>query len=162
VIGAPRSISVSEQQRRIRRVTSLCAELGFVGNIEYRHVYSQSGGAQYCIGPTADDDIMVLYAEAFERDANPEDYDLEALIAHECGHQRLHRDANLRSVLDKFPGDHFEEILASLVGSILLGGSGTAQTLVLKATAELTDLGVSPDHARGFLERLERLLRQLL
>src|SRR6202041_2719843 len=97
---------------------------------------------QYCIGPSADDDIMVLYAEAIERDADPEDFKLDALIAHECGHQRLIRDAKLRPLVAKFPGEDFEEILASLVGFILLGESESAQTLRWKATAELHDLGV--------------------
>ena len=85
-------ISAEELETRHRRVMSISVDLGFVGSVEYRHVYSRSGGAQYGIGPSADDDIMVLYAEAFERDADPADFNLEALIAHECGHQRLHRD----------------------------------------------------------------------
>ena len=40
-------------------------------------------------------------------DANPDDFRLEALIAHECGHQRLLRVENLREVLAKFP-EEFE------------------------------------------------------
>ena len=59
-------------------------------------------GAQYFIGKSADHDIIVVFAEAFERDANPDDFRLEALIAHECGHQRLLRVKNLHEVLAKF------------------------------------------------------------
>ncbi len=125
----PSPISTTELQARRRRISAISVALGFVGHVEYRHVYSRSGGAQYGIGPSVDDDIMVLYAEAFERDADPEDFGLEALIAHECGHQRLHRDSKLRAVLAKFPGERFEEILASVVGAILLDESESAQTL---------------------------------
>src|SRR5438552_19114098 len=116
----PKPISSVESRARIRRITALASEFGFTGTVEYRHVYSRSGGAQYCIGSGAEDDIMAVYAEAFERDADPEDFSLEALIAHECGHQRLARDPKLGQVLAKFPGARLEEILASVVGSILL------------------------------------------
>jgi hypothetical protein len=133
-----------------------------VGRTEYRHVHSQSGGAQYCIGPSANDDLLVLYAEAFERDADPEDFRLEALIAHECGHQRLIRNSNLRTILAKFPGEQFEETLASLVGSLLLSESETSQTLVWKATAELGQLGMTAASTVQYIERLRHLLRHYL
>ncbi len=119
----PAAITAMEKTARIRRIAAIASGMGFVGDVEYRHVYSQSGGAQYGIGPSADYDIRVVFAEAFERDENPEDFALEALIAHECGHQRLHRDLKLRPVLAKFPGDELEEVLASLIGSILRPGS---------------------------------------
>jgi hypothetical protein len=102
---------------------------------------------------------MVMYAEAFERDANPDDFPLEALIAHECGHQRLLRVENLREVLAKFP-EEFEEILASLVGSILLGATVSSQTLVWKATAELAEMRIiSAENTVHFVERLRQVLR---
>src|SRR6266404_5194724 len=90
------------------------------------------------------------------------DFRLEALIAHECGHQRLHRNPKLRPVLARFPGEEFEEILASLVGSILLGESESSQTLVWKAAAELTDLGATVAYAERLVERLIDILRKLL
>jgi len=152
----------AEQRARSRRITAIADSFAFTGDVEYRHVYSRSGGAQYGIGPTADDDIMVVYAEAFERDADPDDFRLEALIAHECGHQRLHRNPKLRSVLAKFPGEAYEEILASLVGSILLEELDSSQTLVWKAVAELTDLGVTIASAQSLVERLTDILRKLL
>jgi hypothetical protein len=55
-----------------------------------------------------------VYAEAFERDNDPDDFRLEALIAHECGHQRLHRDPKLRSVLAKFPDDDLKAQLETV------------------------------------------------
>ena len=158
----PATITTEEKTARIRRITEIASGLSFVGDVEYRHVYSQTGGAQYGIGPSAEDDIIVVFAEAFERDADPDDFRLEALIAHECGHQRLHREPKLRPVLAKFPGDELEEILASLVGSILLREAATSQTLVWKATAELTDLGMTVEQAKAFADRLEKLLRKLL
>jgi hypothetical protein len=158
----PEPISRGEQRARIRRITEIADRFGFTGDVEYRHVYSRSGGAQFGIGPSADDDIMVVYAEAFERDADPDDFRLEALIAHECGHQRLHRNPKLRPVLARFPGEEFEEILASLVGSILLGESESSQALVWKAAAELTDLGATIAYAERLVERLIDILRKLL
>lgn len=157
----PEPISRAEQRARTRRITEIADGFGFTGDAVYRHVYSRSGGAQYGIGPSPDDDIMVVYAEAFERDADPDDFRLEALIAHECGHQRLHRDPKLRPVLAKFPGEEFEEILASLVGSILLGELDSSQTLVWKAVADLTDLGVTVEYANHLVERLIDILRKL-
>lgn len=161
-LGQPEPISAAEQRRRSQRISGVASDLGFVGNVEYRHLYSQSGGAQYCLGLSMQDDIIVVYAEAFERDANPEDFDLEALIAHECGHQRLLRDKNLRKVLEKFPGEKLEEILASVVGSILLGETPAATTLVWKATAELSNMGMGEQNTIQFIERLRLLLRNFL
>jgi len=158
----PEPISSPEYRARRRRTTRIGRRLGFSGPIEYRHVYSRSGGAQYCIGPSANDDILILYAEAFERDADPADFTLEAIIAHECGHQRLIRSRNLRAILAKFPGEKMEEVLASLVGSILLGEMEPWQTLVWKATAELCQLGMGNESAMHFAERLRQILRTCL
>jgi hypothetical protein len=158
----PKPISAAQHRALVRRASRIARGLGFIGGIEYRHVHSRSGGAQYCIGPSAVDDLLVLYAEAFERDADPDDFSLEALIAHECGRQRLIRNAGLRSVLAKFPGERLEEVLASLVGSLLLGESEAAQTLVWKATAELGELGMSAESTVHFIERMRLLLRHFL
>src|SRR5262249_5035267 len=101
-------------------------------------------------------------AEAFERDADPDDFDLDALVAHECGHQRLIRDPNLRKILAKFAGEQFEEILASLIGSIRLGESESAGTLVWKATAERGVLQMTAASTAHFVERLRNVLRKFL
>ena len=108
-------ISATEMEARLCRIVAISAGLGVIGSVEYRHVHSQSGGAQYCIGPSADDDIMVVDAEAFERDADPQDFRLDAMIAHECGHQRLLRDPRLIPLAVRFPGEDYEETLASLM-----------------------------------------------
>lgn len=158
----PKPISAAERRSRLRRSDQICRRLGFVGRIEYRHVYSRTGGAQYCVGPSTDSDLLVLHAEAFERDADPDDFSLEALIAHECGHQLLIRRPDLQTVLAKFQIDPFEEILASLVGSLLLDDDSAAQTLVWKATAELGQIGMSAEATVAFVERLRRLLRNVI
>ena len=87
---SPRALTTAERRSRRSHVVRLQRELGFVGRIEYRHVYSQTGG-QYARGSTADEDLLTVYAEAFERDADPEDFSLEAILAHEHGHQLLAR-----------------------------------------------------------------------
>jgi hypothetical protein len=155
-------ISAQEQDQRLQRVVTITKALGFVGTVEYRHASSESGGAQYCPGQVADHDIMLVYAEAFDRDADPTDFALEAIVAHECGHQRLIRDSKLRAVVEKFPGPRLEEVLASVVGSVLLGESEAARTLIWKATAELGDMSVGSDAAVSLIDGLERLLRTLL
>jgi hypothetical protein len=123
---------------------------------------AQVAATQYCTGSSVDDDLLLVYAEAFERDADPQDFALDAIIAHECGHQALVRNPHLRAILRKFPGERFEEILASLIGSLLLGESEPSQTLVWKATAELAEFGMAAANTVGFIERLQELLRRFL
>ena len=59
---SPQRISVEEQRNRQVRVARLARRLGFVGRIEYRHVYSRSGGAQYGQAITADLDLLTVFA----------------------------------------------------------------------------------------------------
>ncbi len=99
---------------------------------------------------------------SLETHADPDDFGLDSLIAHECGHQRLIRDHDLRKILLTFPGEELEEILASLVGSILLGETESAKTLVWKATAELGNLRIAGAGAVQMIERFRRLLRNFL
>ena len=72
------------------------------------------------------------------------------------------RNKDLRAVLAKFPGERLEEVLASLVGSLLLSETESAQTLVWKATAELGELGMTAASTVRFIERLRQLLRRFL
>jgi hypothetical protein len=82
---SPRPISAAQQLAREQRVLLVAKAFGFVGNVEYRHVYSQTGGAQYGRGTMPVADLLTVYAEAFERDADPEDFSLKAMIAHPAG-----------------------------------------------------------------------------
>jgi hypothetical protein len=158
----PRPISALQRRARLERVRDLARRFGFVGTVNYLHVATDSGGAQYWIGPAAPDDFLVVYPEAFERDADPEDFSLEAMIAHECGHQMLVRDPRLRPVIQRFPGERFEHVLASIVGSLLVDDRQTAQMLVWKATVEVGQLRVSPEASKQLVERFRHLLRDLI
>ena len=112
-----------------------CCELRFVGRIEYRHVYSQTGGAQYARGSNADEDLLTVYAEAFERDADPEDFSLEAILAHERGHQLLARHPRIaKRVTAAGISAGSEEILASLLGAMHCHVNADRDALVAKAT----------------------------
>ena len=77
----PRRISDDERDARLRRIGRIARRFGFVGRIEYRHVSSRAGGAQYGLGASATDDLLVVYADAFERHADPNDFSLEAIIS---------------------------------------------------------------------------------
>src|SRR5437868_5770647 len=93
---SPRPMSATEKNERQARVKRIAGQFGFIGTVEYRHVSTGSGGAQYGIGSTAAEDLLIVYPKAFERDSDPDDFSLEAIIAHERGHQRICRDQTLR------------------------------------------------------------------
>src|SRR5436190_3478420 len=93
--SSPAPISLKEHRARLRRATRIARALGFIGQVEYRHVRSFTGGAQYGRGSAIQDDLLTVYSEAFERDANPSDFSLEAILAHERGHQLLARHPKL-------------------------------------------------------------------
>src|SRR5438552_3864083 len=115
---APRPLSAAQRRSRRNQVVQIARALGFIGVVEYRHVYSQTGGAQYGRGSTKDEDLLTVYAEAFERDANPEDFSLEAMIAHERGHQILARHRRIAKRVAGISAAS-EEILASLLGAMI-------------------------------------------
>jgi len=94
-------ISQSEFDARVRRAEAIAHDLGFVGLVEYRHARSNSGGGSFCLAPTIESDLLIVYADAFSRDAAGDDFSLEAIIAHERGHQLLHRHERLLRVLPK-------------------------------------------------------------
>src|SRR5437764_4785054 len=140
----PRPLTALERRARRRRVARLARNLGFLGRVEYRHVYSQTGGAQYGRGSTAEEDLLTVYAEAFERDADPEDFSLAAMIAHECGHQMLARHPRIaKRVVGVSQAS--EEILASLLGAMICHDDTDRGTLFAKATAELLGQGRSAE-----------------
>ena len=139
----------------------LARNLGFVGRIEYRHVYSQTGGAQYGRGSAAEEDLLTVYAETFDRDADPEDFSLAAMIAHECGHQVLARHPR---IAERVAGisEASEEILASLLGAMRCQDDTDRGTLLAKAAAELLDRGQSAAATNRQLQELWDLLEALL
>ncbi len=144
------------QPRRIAR------RLGFIGRVEYRHVYSQSGGAQYRQAATEADDLLTAYAEAFERDANAEDFSLEAIVAHERGHQLLARHPRLAKLARGRISGASEEILASLLGAMICKAEVDRENLYSKPTGELLVHGVPREVVARQINVLWELLEALL
>ena len=158
----PKPISKSEQRSRWQRVSDIARRLGFVGRVEYHHIYSRTGGAQYGLAASAQQDSLIVYAEAFERDSDPKDYSLEAILAHERGHQLLARHRPLTRNLPADWSGVTEEIVASLLGSLLVNEEKDQQDLLLKATFEATNQGLDADRAILFILELRTLLEKIL
>jgi hypothetical protein len=152
----PQPISRRENRARQKRVEAIARPLGFVGPVEYRHAYSTSGGAQYLLGATPEEDMLLVFAEAFRRDAAADDFSLEAIIAHERGHQLLYRHELLRRNLPRELSTITEEVLASLLGSLIVKDHRDRENLVLKGLAELVESGM------GAAEASERVANVLL
>lgn len=125
-------------------------------------MFSGAGGAQYGAGSSEAEDLLSVYAEAFQRDANPEDFSLEAILAHERGHQILCRHARLRHTLAAKVSGPTEEIAASVVGSLLVSADSARETLIFKALFEAIEGGVDPAAAVRLISELREYLEQLL
>ena len=125
----PAPIPPAEIRRRRARALRLARSLGFVGRVEYRHVFAPTGGAQYGRGVEADGDLLWLSAG--------DDFSLRAIIAHECGHQVLARHPRFAGRMAGMPAAA-EEMLASLIGAWLVGAGADCDMLVDKAAADLT------------------------
>src|SRR5262245_31465313 len=157
----PRSLTTAERRARRRRVARIARKLGFIGRVEYRHVYSRTGGAQYGRGGAAAEDLLTVYAEAFERDADPEDFSLAGMIAHECGHQILARHPRIAKRVAGV-SEASEEILASLLGAMICDDDTDRVALFAKAAAELLDRGQRAEAASRQLQELWNLFEALL
>lgn len=157
---SPRPISKAQLLAREDRVKLIAKKFGFVGTVEYRHVYSQTGGAQYGRGSTPESDLLTVYAEAFERNADPEDFSLEAMIAHECGHQILARHPRIAKRVAGV-SEAGEEILASLLGAMICNNETDVNTLYGKAIAELLNHGQAVETATRQLQLMWELLESL-
>ena len=124
-------------------------------------MYSQTGGAQYGRGVGEAGDLLTVFAEGFERDADPDDFSLLAMIAHERGHQLLARHSRL-SVQVVGVSVAAEEVMASVVGALVLGTGPDRDILMAKATAEVLAGGGSPDDAVRLIQNLWDVLGGLL
>ncbi len=158
----PRPISAAELRARQRRVLRIDRRLGFVGREEYRHVSTNSGGAQYGIGRTAGEDLLVVFPRAFERDTDPADFSLEAMIAHERGHQLLVRHPVLVRAFAGIMRIVGEEVLASIVGAAICPRQEDRDCLEGKAVCELIAQGneafAAAELVRSLRTDLERYL----
>lgn len=159
---SPEPISAAECEARLRRAKMIARRLGFKGTVEYRHVYSHSGGAQYAMGQDTRLDTLVVEAEAFRREFAGDDFSLEAMIAHECGHQLLCRDKRLVRHLPKELSPATEEVLASLIGSVIVEHERDSEALIMKALGELVDHGLKLADASRRVEDVLKHLETLL
>jgi hypothetical protein len=159
--SSPGPLTPAARRARRNRAACIARQLGFLGSVEYRHVYSQSGGAQYGRGSSPDADLLTIYSEAFERDADPEDFSLKAMIAHECGHQILVRHPRIAKRVAGI-SEASEEILASLLGAVICDADADRVALFAKAASELLDCGQSAESANRQLQDLWNLLETLL
>jgi hypothetical protein len=159
--ASPRPLAAVEHSERRNRIVRLARTLRFVGRVEYRHVYSRTGGAQYGQGSTATEDLLTVYAEAFERDADTDDFSLGAILAHERGHQLLARHPRIAGRVVGV-SEEAEEILASLLGAIICTDDTDRTALLAKATADLLDRGQSAESASRQIQELYDLFEALL
>ncbi|HJT31111.1 MAG TPA: hypothetical protein VJ783_03515 [Pirellulales bacterium] len=95
------------------------------------------------------------------RDADPDDFSLEAVIAHERGHQIVCRNKQLQDFLGGKVAPATEEVLASLAGSWLAEDDRDRQSLVLKALGEALQCGLTVTEATGLVKELRALLEHL-
>jgi hypothetical protein len=157
----PGALTPAERRARRSRAARIAQQLGFAGRVDYQHIYSQTGGAQYGRGNMPEEDLLTVYAEAFERDADPEDFSLEAMIAHECGHQILARHPRIAKRVSGI-SEAGEEILASLLGAMICDAEADRVALFAKAAAELLDRGQSVESVNRQLQDLWSVLEMLL
>jgi hypothetical protein len=155
-------LTANQRRARLERITRIAERLGFVGIVEYRHAYSKSGGAQYGRARSAEEDLRTVYAEAFDKDSDPEEFSLTAILAHERGHQILARHSRIAERVSGRISDAGEEILASVLGSLICEGEMDRDNLTAKATVALIDHGEAPDTAFQRIEELRKLFGELL
>jgi hypothetical protein len=104
---------------------------------------------------------LTVYAEAFDRDVDPDDFSLLAIIAHERGHQVLARHPRL-SVALASASPAAEKVVASLLGALVLEPGSDRDTLVDKAAFELLSRGATAEAAERIIANLWDLLGRLL
>ena len=158
---SPEPIPPAEVRRRRGRVLRLARAVGFVGLVEYRHVYSSTGGAQYGRGAGEAADLLTVYAEAFDRDADPADFSLRVIVAHERGHQLLARHPRV-SVQAAGVSLAAEEVMASVLGALIVGPGPDRDVLLAKATAEVLVGATRAEDAVRIIENLWDSLGGLL
>ncbi len=160
--SGPGPISKADEAARRRRALRIARELGFIGRVEYRHVHGHTGGGQYCHAPISGQDVLLVFAEAFERDADPDDYSLESILAHERGHQLLFRHERISRNVPLDWSDAAEEIVASLIGSIIVKDEADQQDLLMKAGFDAVTAGFEPERVVAFLTEVRALLEEIL
>jgi hypothetical protein len=136
--------------------------MGFIGRVSYRHVYNDSGGGQYELGPRPEQDQLTVCAEAFDRDADPSEYSLAAIIAHERGHQIYCRDPRVKAILAPKASPVLEEFAASIIGSLLIESIRDQRNLMYKACFEACNVGIPFPEAWQLCREYRQFLEEML
>jgi hypothetical protein len=105
--------------------------------------------------------LLTVFAEAFDRDADSQDFSMCAIIAHERGHQILARHPRI-SKRARLISVESEEILASIVGAMICDLPKDRNDLIAKAAGELLDYGVPAESTSQQIQHLWELLGALL
>lgn len=158
----PPALTAAALRARRTRVARLARRLGFVGRVEYRHAYSRSGGATYGQAATPEEDVLRVYAEAFERDRDPDEFSLNAILAHERWHQLVVRHEGISTLLAGRINDEGEEIVASVLRAIICGDPRDDNLLMSKAAVELLAYGHPVRVVTQRVQDLRRLLEAYL
>jgi hypothetical protein len=106
--------------------------------------------------------LLIVYAEAFERDRDPDDFSLEAIVAHERGHQILVRHPRIARMVAGKISEASEEILASIIGAMICPEEADRDALLGKAVFELLAHGEQPDVAVQRIRELREHLEPFL
>ncbi|HEX3147001.1 MAG TPA: hypothetical protein VHR66_02900 [Gemmataceae bacterium] len=105
--------------------------------------------------------MLIVYIEAFERDADPNEFSLNAIPAHERGHQLFVRHSGLANCLAGMSLAS-EEVLASIRGGTICGDMQDRDDLLSKAAFEICRRGKDQDVVIGMVRQLEGILEALL
>jgi hypothetical protein len=106
--------------------------------------------------------LLVVYSRTFERDADPESFSLEAIVAHERGHQLLVRHPALARAGSGIMAIVGEEVLPSIVGAIICRRRKDRDALEGKATYELIMQGNDAFAAAELVQSLRTDMERIL
>lgn len=73
-VRTPPELTSKQMQARLQRVERIARRMGFVGRIAYEHVYNNAGGASFGLAVREEDDLLAVFADAFDRDADPGEF----------------------------------------------------------------------------------------
>ena len=101
---------------------------------------------------------MRVFAQAFDWVGDPREYSLEAIMAHECGHQVFHRHRWLRRWFGSELSESREEVIASLIGALLVASVSDHDALRDKAVGDALMAGMSLTEAAAFIAGINQAL----
>ena len=93
---------------------------------------------------------------------NKEDFSLNAILAHECGHQLVFRHPKLSRWLQGKVTPLSEEALASLIGSLLVSDVDDHNNLTMKSICDVVNCGVETSRAHKLILSVRSVLEAIL